>query len=1178
MSDRKPNSDQEKAIKSNAPDILVSASAGTGKTDVLVGRIMRLIGEERYGIDDFLVVTFTVAAAAEMRERIEKSIDERIRSDKEKARFWKEQKRRLSYAAIKTIDGFCLDVLKENFVHAGLTPGVKTAESSEIAPLRRRILDEVLRETDREDADFAIESISDGKNDFYDTANRLYDLLVSRKEGLGAFDNTLAELEKAESEGLLGTIWGKEYLASRAKDLDFFAEMYGGFYEEAAEVPGLEKAAEYFNAMRSRAERLAELCRETAERPLKAEDIATEVGIIKNSTVKKFSRSSKIEKEYYKAGDEREAAFESVNALFGDACKSLNNCINLAAANEADGTIVACSSLIKTLRDLLERFDRRFREEKEARGILEFSDFQRRVYDLLKNHPEVAHEVALKYPVMFIDEYQDVSPLQDGIFGLLREAGAERFMVGDAKQCIYAFRGSDPAIFDKYRNGSVPGISREYLRINYRSTWNIMRFANDVSGPQLSACDGTEYDKENDDLRNPESNKDGVSVVRRAISLDGTENAVPLAAEASCIVAEMTRLNREERVPFSDMAVLLRKNAPSRYYEDALEKAGISVSNVTSQNPLDSPEVILAISLLNVVNNPSNDVHVAAVMRSPLFGFTLTDLVRLRTPFYGEKGLFERVKFYPGTDGADPELAAKCRAFTSKIADFGKWSALPVGDLLWNLYTETGMLSVGSMKTSDAEGKKTNLIAFHDFAVRFESGRYRGLYNFVDHVNEMVAGNDALKQTYSPPDCVTIMTAHKSKGLGMNVVFLAGLRESTGSNQKARCFVDGNGLIVSRIADRENYANKDLFIYNCDAEARKERDLSEELRLLYVMLTRAKKRLYLYVTDNNKGQLEKKLEADSAIISVAKDKKLARAFIMKNAKSHAELISAVMPEAFRFEKFVRPEKNAGDAVTNPPSDPEIVSELKKRLLSDDPFAGVIQLPTKLAVTSLSAKLFDGDGYQEVPVFSADAAVPDIAKEKEQGGSGAEKGSATHAFMQFCDFRNLSENGFENELRRQTDGCFISRESAALVDEKTVEDFTHSKLFGRILSTPDDKIWREYRFFVFLPASEFARQDKKEALKDRDVLVQGAIDLLIEEDDGSLTIVDYKTDARRRGEGDRELAARLADKHSAQLSYYRRAAEEVFRKPVNRTVIYSFALGGEIDVDTKIKGTESGKDA
>ncbi|MBR5767544.1 MAG: UvrD-helicase domain-containing protein, partial [Clostridia bacterium] len=348
MSDRNPNQYQEEAIFSNDPDILVSASAGTGKTDVLVSRIMRLIDGKGLDIDDFLVVTFNVAAAAEMRGRIEKSIDERIRSGGEKTRFWKEQKRRLSFAAIKTIDGFCLDVLKENFVHAELTPGVKTAEASEIAPLRRRMLDDVLRETDRAAVDFAIECISDGKNDFYDTANKLYDTLICRKEGLGAFDNTAAEFEKAKSVGFLGTTWGKNYLKSRAKDFDFFADVYGGLREEMPEAEGLKAAAAYFNAMRERAERLATLCRETEKLPRRAENVLTEFEIIKASTKKSFIRRNAI-KEYYSKGERPGDTVESVKGLFGDICDSFMAELGIAAANESDKTIDTCVNLINTL-------------------------------------------------------------------------------------------------------------------------------------------------------------------------------------------------------------------------------------------------------------------------------------------------------------------------------------------------------------------------------------------------------------------------------------------------------------------------------------------------------------------------------------------------------------------------------------------------------------------------------------------------------------------------------------------------------------------------------------------------------------------------------------------------------------------------------------------------------------
>ncbi len=1176
MGERKPNPDQQDAIFSERPDILVSASAGTGKTDVLVSRIIHLLEKacsdgsgQLPELDEFLVVTFTRAAAAEMRERIEKQIDLRLSSDTAHAAFWRDQKRKLASAMIGTIDGFCLDVLKSNFTASEeLSPGMNIVDGHETAIMRRRILDGIIKGIDRKGAAFVEECISDGgDNDVYTAIYGLYTSLVGRRDGLGLLGKTADELKKAGKDGILSTVWGKDFLARYRKDFAVFADIFSGLLEEAEGIGGAEKYVEFITCLSETASGMSVICDECLNQTSGADDALTSGEILKKRIGKAPSKNSKDTANY---GNERRAVLDEIRGEYSELYKKFKSLLTLAAEFRGE-TLDSYRQLIGTLSDIIVKFDEKYRAEKARHGFLEFSDLQRITYKVLKEHPEIAEATAKKYRAMFLDEYQDASPVQDGIFEILRQAGAERFMVGDAKQCIYAFRDADPSIFNAYRRRS--DIQQIYLRTNYRSTEKILDFANRISGAQLSACENTEYVEEEDDLRANDSMERGAEVVCRAISCEGVGGVVTQNAEAVYVANEIKKL-ASEGTHWDDIAVLLRTKSPSVYFEDAFEKAGIPYENMTLGNLLDAPEVRLAVSLLNVVNNTSNDVHVAAVMRSPLFGFSLDDLVKLDVPFgrYGP-GLYERTRLYPGLPGADPALDAKCGEFTARVDGYGRWVHLPVSDLLWNLYTETGMLSVGSARSENTEEKKKKLIAFHDFTVRFESGKYRGLFNFVDYINGMIAAGEAIQDKSETSDCVSIMTSHTSKGLGIDAVFLPNLRGQLYSGNKSNyCFVDSRGFVVSRLLDRDNYSKIETFIRKNASEAGKDKELAEELRLIYVMLTRAKKRLYLCVTDGKDGAIEKAIGNQKAFLGAAKDKKAAAAYLLRRSKSIAELISAVSPELFVFEKYeplaaVRPENGPARRRF---SDEE-TDEIRRRLESAEKIThdDGLSLPTKLTVTSLSKTMFDDDTeYPGLPVYSAPLAEPEFIKEGDGAAGAARKGTATHEFMQFCDFAKLAADGFDAELERLKAVGFVTHETAALVSKETVSAFLGSRLFDAILSTPADKLYREYRFFVFLPADEFTENDeKKKLLEGREILVQGAIDLVIENPDGTLDVVDYKTDSRFAGESDEALAARLKENHREQLRYYRRAAEEVFRKPVRRTVIYSFSLGGEIAVET-----------
>jgi ATP-dependent helicase/nuclease subunit A len=631
---------------------------------------------------------------------------------------------------------------------------------------------------------------------------------------------------------------------------------------------------------------------------------------------------------------------------------------------------------------------------------------------------------------------------------------------------------------------------------------------------------------------------------------------------------ENGRLSNGNPIRPSDIAIILR-NAKDRdiRYASALEDYGIPVTISGAKDFFLSPEVLLALCLLNTIDNPRRDIYLAGLLCSPLFDFTADDLYLVRQQ-RGEtlyESLVEYVKCNQGfTKGA---------YFLEKL-DYYRSIAegVSVDTLIYKLYHETGLLALASRS-----GGKENLTLLYDYARSYEAGSFKGLYNFISFINSIIDKKTTFDDTRvgDSADAVKIVTCHASKGLEYPVVFLV---ECDGKiynkDRNLRLAFSEDFGISFRLRTPSGLAVVNNPVQDIINHRISRKIYEEELRVLYVALTRARERLYIVGICPIQNRDEFDLQ-----MSVIKEN--LSEYSLRELSSYQEIILACEGNsALDEEQFVGStllENGSSNIVVcddfedDKPCNDELAELLTERFIFKYPSTILTTLPEKMSVSAMSPTILDGadeevvslnvkvDTEEKKPILPAFI----VGNEVEES---AKRGIATHLFMQFCDLSFLKEKGAETELQRLVEQGFISAEDSRRVRIKEIEKFIKSNLFTEMLSAK--KIYRELRFNVNLSASSFTgEEERKTALADEKILVQGVIDCIIERTDGTLALYDYKTDRLTREElSDVALAgAKLREKHRMQLSLYSMAVEKMFGRAPSVLAVYSLPLGDTVDM-------------
>lgn len=1176
---------QQTAIDLRDRTLLVSAAAGSGKTAVLTARIIARLTDpdDPADISRMLIVTFTKAAAAELRERISDALKKAVALHPD-SRALAGQAAKLSKSKICTIHSFCYDAVRRGFEKLGLPARLRVADETEINLLASSVMNSVINsyydaaEGETDIADFA------AFTDIFVTErdDALSDILLAVYRRLLAYPQGIAFL--TENTGSNG-----DYLASAAGKLilDRLEQMtahYLAVFDAACDYfsDGAAFEKNYLPAFSSDRNFLLSVRAASAEGyDALRTSLSAYARVRLGSGVKKDAQTAEA------------IAFRDSRDDFNDEIKKFTArffSFDSEAIKELDERGDAVKA--DTAR-ILTAFDNAFSDEKRRRGIIDFTDLERLAYRLFVSDGKptpAALETAAAFDEIYIDEYQDVNELQDRIFSAIASP-RNRFMVGDVKQSIYGFRGAIPSIFSEYRdafplyNGSPSDANTVFLSDNFRCDRSIIDFSNLVFGCLFPNCSSgmTYYEQDRLNFAKADDghvqsrvevallrkNSDGENYDNNDESDDNGDNAES-DAEVAFVAARVGELLAAGYRP-KDIVILMRsaKNSASRF-EDAFKRLKIPYFNSVTRSFFENAEILLMLCLLNCIDNPTRDIYLTGALKSPVFNLTLDELVLIRA-FSPDSSLYDALCVYTSETGFE-----KGEYFLAQLEKYREYSrAQPVDKLIWFIYRDTGLLSL----VYDDDGntghnvRRANLMLLYDYARKFEASSFRGLYNFIRYVNDVISERESIetaKPVSESDDALRIMTVHQSKGLEFPVCFLCGADKSFNfrDSRDNLLFSRSLGMAV-KLRDDTGFGRLDTPSHAAAVLDLRSETVDEEMRVLYVALTRARERLIVTAAVRDPEKLLDDCRRSADFVSV---------YSLAQSPSYIKWILTALANK-NYESccvLTLPQGVSGTAEFSSPPDnkkepsgtvSELEDTIRERFSYAYPYARTVHIPAKLSVSKLYPSILDEE-EPAAPLESVSRSMkelPAFMEEKSERASAAERGTATHVFMQFCDFSAAERLGARVELARLTERGFITAHMAELVYLGQLDAFFKSPFYARVKRAR--RIWREVRFNIGLPADGFASDPAlKNDLKNESILVQGVIDCFFIDEEDRLVLFDYKTDYVPCELSASDAASMLAERHRAQLGYYRDACARMAQRPVDETYIYSFALGREIKLD------------
>lgn len=1147
---------QAAAITARGGSLLVSAAAGSGKTRVLVERVVGLITDPEHpaDADSLLIMTFTNAAAAKLRADITTRLAQEVRAHPDD-RNLRRQQLLLQRASIGTVDAFCLHFVQQHFAMLDVPPDFETAEEADLARIEQETLAATL-EIAYNDPDFRAFA------DLYDrgrTDNTAGDAILDLYHFTRALPHPAASL-KAFAEMWQtdappqDTPWGQELLGialARAQGAKTLLE------SGAAIAARDEKAdAAYTAVMQDDAARVENLCYRLAEKDWEGSLNALELalgGWRRAGAVKGGKDSNQAASA---ASELRDRAKKQLESLRKDAL--------LCTGEEFAADRRRAAPLVAALVRAAQTFADSCFAAKCAEKVLDYADYEHLTLDLLLDeHNErtpLCRTVSSRYRAVLVDEYQDTNALQDAIyFALARPEADNLFFVGDIKQSIYRFRLADPSIFVgkqqqwKPHPQPAPAPATLALDANFRSAPGVIAGINYLFETFFSkGLGGVDYGDGQRLVVGGDKNAayQGMCEVDVMDGADTEAEAQHIARRIAEMVQSGFAVRGKEGVRpcrYDDFCILLRGRKGFPTYEGALRTAGIPVFADSAADLLDEPHIRPFAALLRVIDNPAQDIPLAAVLLSPLFPYTADDLVALRRAC-------PQGSLYGAVLG---DAADRFAEFTAALTEYRRLArTLPVAELLEELLARTGYLAaVGALP--DGARCREDLLSFTAWA----SGTGRAGLPALIRAMDAAAANGGLNQSaggQTRPGCVSIMTVHRSKGLEFPVVFVADTDHKFNQSDAIRPVLTHSRLGVGVMLRAPRAAKRFKTLpYAALAQAIRTETLSEEMRVLYVALTRAQDALIITVPLKNTASSLKTPAVCAAAEATGPE-------AMRSMGSWAGwILTATMlhPDSdalWNYTSFLphhRPTKVAlgirllplpeqteqPPAPPAPAADPAAVARLRASFAWQSPRAALEKVPAKVSVSAVA--------HAARPV-----ALERPAFLQKSGMTGAERGTAIHAFMQSVPFDGPAPD-LTAEVRRQTELQLLDPALADKLDLDAVRPFFESAVWRRIRLAK--QILREEPFITALPAAEITPTAGQGSAAAAEVLVQGIADLVLVFDEHA-EILDYKTDRSRD-------AQFYVDEYAAQLRLYRRAFAQRLSVPVTKLTIYSFALADEIDI-------------
>ena len=1157
MADINLTPEQRSAIE-NSGSLLVGAAAGSGKTFVLTERIARILSDKEHAVpaSRLIVLTFSNAAASEMRQKIKRKLAGLIASDPSDT-YLRQQQRLLRRAHIGTVHSFCQKLLREFFSEAGISPDFRLCDEDYSQALRIRAMEQtmdLLSEEDPETAAVLFGSFGRSRSD-----REAMDAVMQ----LNDFEQNLTEPEK----------WEEEVLGNAEREIPFS--------ETPACKASLERlASDFLQALL--------LC-ENAQKALMAEDAEGKAFQCFSDITDKCRSAGKAVKE----GD-IPAAKQALSVRIEGKLSFSQKKVGKDTQNRVKGAKKVCDKLFEKTGKMLEEdteensavrhgmsltvkaliaAERRYRKQlesmKKERNLLEYDDLEiltlKLFYDDAGNLTGTAREVAGRYDHVLVDEFQDTNERQKLIFDALSESGKKLFCVGDVKQSIYSFRRADPTIFTAMaeKSGAPGGMEYIGLHSNFRSDDRVIEAVNRVFDPLMTrGFGGADYIRTERLVHGKtEDTENGTECGLEFHSVDCDAEELPKAVAG--YVAGL--LNSGYRVPDGqgtravreeDIVILLRSmRGRAGEYTRALSEAGVRCSSSQSEDFFDSSEIMTVMSLLRAVSNPGRDVDLAAVMLSPLCGYTLDEFTRLRLSD-------RRGRLWTAVKNSDDIKSIRLKELIEGLRE--KASRMSAEELVREAI-EDSEAEILLTAQPDTARRKAKLRALIDYAAGYTAFGGRGLTDFIRYCDDAADKQNGPSVAEGTASGVLVTSVHKSKGLEWPVVILADASKqfNTGPISRSNVLYDqraGIGVKVRIETENGLWMSKPPefgTIEQMKIDLQKE----EELRILYVALTRARQRAVVFAAQKERknggsagsGILDETvscLGADGTLSPMIVAEKNDFADWIAQAFSAAGFISSDLDREVTVREplmLVRKKADSYSFVSESEQDAEafadkkLTEEINARLRFTYGSGGVVQIPTSLTVTQLTESFRPALAHR--PAFV-----------RKEGLTAAERGTAMHEFMQHCDPAKAAEDP-ASEAERLKELQFLTPEAAASIDAEAVKAFFRGRLGKEILDA--DRVCREYSYIDSVRALEVI-PDVDFTHEDDIIIIQGTVDCIIEKN-GRLTVVDYKTDRANRAED-------LLDRYTEQLRTYSRSVSRRFGLPVEEAVIWSFSLSSEIKVD------------
>lgn len=1174
-------SEQKSAIEARKCNVLTAAAAGSGKTAVLTQRIINILSDDKTtGIDRMLITTFTDTAAKSMKEKISDALEKLLESNPDDEHIML-QITLLNAANICTVHSFCMKIIKQNFHMLGLDPSFRLCDDDEARLIRKKTLDELFEsELARGSEDFlnllqryATLRSSDKLKEII---IRLYNFYSSVPDGESYFDKWEEAYNKKDYSA-----WFSAILQNAADELEICRMDAEKYLERVSCYAGLSKYADALSA-----------------------DIQAAKVILSAYNSGDIKRCVTLAREYKKADAIVNKKLEYSQSLLDDVkefrisfTKTVGKIAYDAYGEDEErqyADLDECAKTCVALMRAAKRFCEMYSDAKKEMNVLDFNDLEQMCVKLLSDKDDngnvvksdIAKQLSEEFDYVMVDEYQDTNDIQDRIFELVSN-GSNLFAVGDMKQSIYAFRHTNPKNFkrkkDTFSDDADAKDRRIIMSSNFRSRREIIDVINTIFERICSERVGDIVYDETERLNfgakdYPESDNGDVRTEVIYVSKDGENYGGTYEAEHHLLAQRINELIESgyevydssekamRKIKYSDIAVLMRsiKNEGA-FVASTLALYGIPAYCESGENFFENTEIMIVMSILKVIDNPYQDIELLALLRGPVFDFSDDELLKLRLE---DKNLsiYECLNSAAKREG---EFAKKCASVIQLIERFVSYSEMyGIYELIGKIFDET-LMCIFALSMRGGEYRRENLNLLLEKAYEFEKTGFRGLFNFLvyaDSIRKDGSEDGDAKILGEDSNVVRVMTIHKSKGLEFPVVFL--IETGKGFNDRS---VKESVLIDQDMGIGCEYINADLR-YHYPSAAKKaiklrilQKEMSEQMRVLYVALTRAREKLIIMASGNKKELSDLHFETDengAVPVSVCATRNCYIEWIMaalladfeiddgvravKNDNTDISMVWEGSVKEAEIKYFSESEKN-NDEVILPKIDKSIVEKLEFSY----PDIAETTMISKISVTEAKRRISPAD--DEAFMMAEGINLKEPAFILKEDLTKMKKGTIMHIMMQnipLCE--KCSDEAYIKDFSRSMlqKGVFTDKE-AECVDCRLISEFFKSDLGRKMLSSGDVK--RELPFEINIDASEIY----KDYSGDEKILMQGIIDCLFVYEN-ALYLLDYKTDVIYS-----DIAKTVKQRYGLQIEYYKKAARILYPDLEIKSCIYLFCTGDTV---------------